>query len=172
MAEAAPSPLHPTAATAPELAPGGHRCAAYPVRAVKLRHTIMILAIIAAGGCAGVRQEDTQAWVGAPAPALETHPVFISMPVIRTTTSDGTEIWNYVNGRDIATCGSGGSVFTGSVDFATYNSFTSCMKSFQACNNIFIIKNGRVVQYSPVGSGGSALLHGCWFAAPRFHWRN
>jgi hypothetical protein len=28
---------------------------------------------------------------------LEKQPVFLTMPVVRTTTSDGTEIRNYVN---------------------------------------------------------------------------
>src|SRR3954468_3620072 len=49
----------------------------------------------------------------------------------------------------------GGSVFTAPVDFATYNRFTSCMQRFAACNNIFLIRDGKVVQYSPVGTGGA-----------------
>ena len=115
----------------------------------------VILLGFALSACAGVRQEDLQSWVGAPVAALETHPVFITMPVVRTRASDGTEIWNYVNGRGVASCSAGGSVFSGTVSFATYTGFTNCMQGVAACNNIFLIRNGRVVQYSPVGTGGA-----------------
>ena len=30
---------------------------------------------------------------------------------------------------------------------ATYDSFSSCMQTFAACNNIFYIKDGYVQQY-------------------------
>jgi hypothetical protein len=33
-------------------------------------------------GCATVHQEDLDAWKGAPVAALETHPVFMTMPVV------------------------------------------------------------------------------------------
>jgi hypothetical protein len=105
--------------------------------------------------CASVRQDDLQAWVGVPVAALETHPVFVSMPVIRTRASDGTEIWNYVNGRGVTSCAGGGSLLGGIVSPATYAGFTNCMQAFAACNNIFLIRDGRVVQYSPVGTGGA-----------------
>jgi hypothetical protein len=32
------------------------------------------------GGCATVRQEDLQSWEGQPVAALESHPVFLTMP--------------------------------------------------------------------------------------------
>jgi len=114
-----------------------------------------ILLGLALAACASVRQEDLQSWVGAPVAALETHPVFITMPVIRTRASDGTEIWNYVNGRGVASCSAGGTLFGGPVNFASYTGFTTCMQGVAACNNIFLIRNGHVVQYSPVGTGGA-----------------
>jgi hypothetical protein len=106
-------------------------------------------------GCAGVRQEDLDPWVGQPVAALETQPVLATMRLIRTKASDGTEIWNYVNGVNVGSCSSGGFVYGGYIDWASYNSFSSCMSRFAACNNIFYVKNGRVLSYNPVGSGGA-----------------
>jgi hypothetical protein len=61
-----------------------------------------------------------------------------------TRASDGTEIWNYVNGRNISTCNRGGTLFGTTVDMATYSGFSNCMSTAAACNNIFYIKNGIV----------------------------
>lgn len=105
--------------------------------------------------CTTVRPEDQSAWIGVPVAALETHPVFITMHLVRVRASDGTEIWNYVNGRDVSSCGAGGTAFVGYTNMASYNAFTSCMNRFQACNNIFYVENGIVTAYTPVGSGGA-----------------
>ena len=113
------------------------------------------IVLLALSSCATVREEDTAAWVGRPVSDLEKHPVFLTMQLVRTQASDGTQIWNYVNARSYGSCSRGGSVFAGSVDFAMYNSFTSCMSGIAACNNIFYVKNGVVQQYTPVGSGGA-----------------
>jgi hypothetical protein len=118
--------------------------------------------IIAAGAfllmlvsCAAVHQEDLQAWVGQPVDKLDKHPVFLTMQVVRTHAADGTEIRNYINGHNIASCSGGGTVFAGYVNMATYSHFSNCMQSFAACNNNFYIKNGVVTQYSPIGTGGA-----------------
>ncbi|MGL4324585.1 MAG: hypothetical protein ACRCTD_11165, partial [Beijerinckiaceae bacterium] len=60
-----------------------------------------------------------------------------------------------VNGRNVSSCSTDGAAFRGVVDFATYTSFTSCTASFAACNNVFHVKNGTVVSYTPIGTGGS-----------------
>jgi hypothetical protein len=119
-----------------------------------VKKTICLGLFAILSGCATVRQVDLDSWVGQPVAALETHPVFLTIPVVKTQTSDGTEIWNYVNGRNIGSCTGGGSVYAGRVDFATYNKFSSCVSGFAACNNIFYIRDGRIVRYTPVGSGG------------------
>lgn len=110
-----------------------------------------------AGACAGtlgVRQEDLDAWPGQPVSALETHPVFLTMPLVRGRASDGTEIWNYVNGRAYGVCTGGG--FAGiTLDAAAYSQFSSCMAGQMACNNIFYIRGGVVQQYTPIGTGGA-----------------
>ena len=107
--------------------------------------------------CLSVRPEDTNAWVGEPVSSLELHPFFITVPVVKTKTSDGTEIWNYVNGRNIGRCNSTGFLnadSSGYVTSGTYNRFANCVSGFSACNNIFYIKDGRVLKYVPTGSGG------------------
>jgi hypothetical protein len=102
----------------------------------------------------GVRQEDLQSWVGRPVSDLDNHPMFVTIPSVRTRTSDDTEIRNYVNGPNVASCSGGGAVFAEYVDIATYRQFSNCMQSFAACNNIFYIRRGVVKQYSPISTGG------------------
>src|SRR6266545_2890104 len=106
-------------------------------------------------GCATVRQADLDAWVGQPVLALETHPIFLTIPVVKTQASDGTEIWNYVNGANLGQCSGGGSIFGSRVDYATYSKFSTCVQRFAACNNIFFMRDGKVVRYTPVGTGGA-----------------
>lgn len=105
--------------------------------------------------CATVHQEDLQSWTGRPVDELDKHPIFLTMQMVRTRSADGTEIRNYINGRNVASCSGGGTVFAGYVDMATYSRFSSCVQSFAACNNIFYIKGGVVTQYSPIGTGGT-----------------
>ena len=77
---------------------------------------------------------------------------FLTFPVVRTTTTDGTEIRDYVNGKTVAQCsgGGGGTVFSGQVSLATYNNFSTCMQNFAACHAIFYIKNGVVQSLSAI----------------------
>lgn len=105
-------------------------------------------------GCQSVRVEDTAAWEGRPVSDLELHPVFATMRLIRTVASDGTELRNYINGANASSCSSDASIFGTTVSSAIYSEFTSCMSRFTACNNIFYVKNGRVLSYVPTGSGG------------------
>ena len=109
----------------------------------------MIL-IILATGCATVRQQDLDAWVGMPVEALDTHSIFITMPMYRTVTASGIEIRNYANGKNVATCfGNAGATNTG--NFVNANAFTSCSSGQIVCNNIFYIKDGKVLEYAPTG---------------------
>lgn len=117
------------------------------------RILLPVTLVLAVAGCLSVRQVDLDSWVGQPVSALETHPVFLTVPVVKTTASDGTQIWNYVNGANMGHCSRGGSVF-GTVDYPTYVGFANCMSQFAACNNIFYIRDGTVTRYTPVGTGG------------------
>ena len=125
-----------------------------------MKRTVVLLSLVALVGCALpiVRQQDLDAWIGQPVSALELHPFFITVPVVKTKTSDGTEIWNYVNGRNIGSCSGGGSVFSGTVNSGRYNQFTNCVSRIGACNNIFYIKENVVLQYIAVGSGGMRCM--------------
>lgn len=109
--------------------------------------------ILAATGC--VRAEDLEAWVGQPVAALETHPVFSTVPVVRTRASDGTEIWNYVNGREVTNCEQSVRGSGGHASYATYSRVTNCTSGVMACNNIFYVRNGIVLRYTPIGTGGA-----------------
>lgn len=104
--------------------------------------------------CATVHQEDLDAWRGRPVSDLEKHPIFLTLPVVRTVASDGTEIRDYVNGRNVAECSGGGTMFSGQVQFATYSNFVNCMQTFAACHAIFYIKNGIIDHVSGVATGG------------------
>ena len=121
-----------------------------------MKRIVVLLSLVALVGCAlpTVRQQDLDAWIGQPVSALELHPFFITVPVVKTKTSDGTEIWNYVNGRNIGGCLGGGSVFSGTVNSAIYNQITNCVSRIGACNSIFYIKENVVLKYIAVGSGG------------------
>ena len=55
-------------------------------------------------GCATVHPEDTEAWVGQPISVLEKQPLFLTMQVVKTQASDGTDIWNYVTGQAATSC--------------------------------------------------------------------
>jgi hypothetical protein len=121
---------------------------------MKPRTLVAPLVSLAMLACTGVREADLQAWQGAPASELDLHPIFITVPVIRTISSDGTEIRNYVNGRNTGECTGGGSIVGPTINQTSFSQFMTCMQGFAACNNIFYIKDGRVIRYTPVGTGG------------------
>lgn len=118
-----------------------------------LRLALAVVSLAFVNGC--VNKGDLDAWQGVPVAELDKHPFFLTVPFVRTTASDGTEIRNYVNGDNVASCSGGGSIFKSTVDMASYSSFSSCMQKFRACNNIFYIKDGLVQQYIATGTGGS-----------------
>jgi hypothetical protein len=106
-------------------------------------------------GCRTVRPTDLDAWMNVPVEALDTHSLFITVPVIKTVTDSGIEIRDYVNKVNVGRCfgnGQGTRSYGGQyVSYANYNAFTSCSSSMVGCDNIFYIKNGKVIEYKPVG---------------------
>ena len=122
----------------------------------KLKFTTLAIIVFAISACVSVRQEDRISWIGQPVSKLDLHPVFLTIPVVRTITPDGTEIRNYVNGQNIGYCSNSGSIYNGLIPYASYNSFSACASRFAACNNIFYIKGGIVKQYTPIGTGGAS----------------
>lgn len=112
----------------------------------------LLLGTIVASGCAGllVRQQDLDAWVGVPVEALDTHSFFLTVPMIRTRTESGIEIRNYANGRNMASCAGSGNAF-GTGSWVQANAFSNCTSGWVGCNNIFYIKDGKVIEYAPTG---------------------
>jgi hypothetical protein len=105
----------------------------------------MLLAAASAvlvAGCATVNQADLDAWKGAPVEALDTHSFFLTLPMHRTVSASGIEIRNYVNLREASDCGA---TRVGSTLLAT------CTATQIGCNNLFYIKDGRVLEYAPRG---------------------
>ena len=102
--------------------------------------------------CAGVavRKQDLDAWVGVPVEALDTHSLFLTVPMVRTKTEGGIEIRNYANGRNMSSCSGSGSTYV-SGKWVQGNAFSNCSSGWQGCNNIFYIKEGKVLEYVPTG---------------------
>lgn len=113
--------------------------------------TVLVIgAVVAIAGCATVRQQDLDAWVGVPVEALDTHSFFITVPLYRSITPSGIEVRNYANGIDVAQCFSNAGA-NKSGKYVNANAFTSCSSGRVVCNNIFYIKDGLVVEYAPTG---------------------
>ncbi len=114
---------------------------------------LSLVSLVALTGCS-VRQKDLDAWVGQPVEALDTQPFFLTLPMVKTFTQSGVEIRNYINGRNIGRCFGSGYIYGATYNSANYNTFSNCVSGFGACNNIFYIKNEKVIEYAPTGSGG------------------
>lgn len=109
-------------------------------------------AVAIVSGCAGVRQKDLDAWAGKPVEALDTHPLFLTMPVYRTLTSAGVEIRNYVNSQEVAQCFASVGRAHGRGAHVSHTAFATCSENQVVCNNLFYIQAGKVVRYAPMGS--------------------
>ncbi|MGJ7609026.1 hypothetical protein ACSFA7_32135 [Variovorax sp. LT1R20] len=103
-------------------------------------------------GCATVRQQDLDAWVGVPVEALDTHQVFLTMPVYRTQTDSGIEIRNYVNSKDIEQCFARSGVRRGDNKYVSHSAFITCSDTRLVCNNMFYVQAGKVTRYAPTGN--------------------
>ena len=118
-----------------------------------VRMAVTLAFLVSLASCATVRQvrqQDLDAWVAMPAEALDTHSFFITVPMYRTVTASGIEIRNYANGYDVASCfGNAGANRVGG--YVNANAFTTCSSGRIVCNNIFYIKDGKVIEYAPTG---------------------
>lgn len=115
---------------------------------LKATLTIILAAIVV--GCTFVRHQDIDAWVGVPVEALDTHSYFKTVQMYRKITGSGIEIRNYVNGKvgDVAKCWR----LSGGGKSGRYvNKFTACPDRLIVCNNIFHIREGKVIEYAPTG---------------------
>lgn len=117
-----------------------------------LRPMIALVLALSLHGCGpmSVRQQDLDAWVGVPIEALDTHSLFITIPMYKSMTDSGIEVRNYANGKDIAQC-FGNATSYGQAKFANSSSFATCVGNRIVCNNIFYIRDGKVIEYAPTG---------------------
>ncbi len=104
-------------------------------------------------GCGSVRQKDLDAWVGQPVEALDLQPFFLTLPMVKRVSQSGVEIRNYIDGRNIGNCFGSGHIHGMTYTSVGYSQFSNCVSSFGACNNIFYIKNGKILEYAPTASG-------------------
>ena len=101
-----------------------------------------------------VRPQNLDAWVGVSVEALNTHVLFMKAPMFRTRTDSGTEIRNYAYGHDFGECfGNAGASKVG--DFITEDAFIICSSSRIVCNNMFYIKEEKILEYAPTGRCGT-----------------
>lgn len=111
---------------------------------------ISVLLCIIFSGCATVRQQDLDTWIGMPIEALETHSFFVTVPLYKTKTESGIEVWNYANGAEVASCFRNAYARGGS-SYVNVNSFSTCSSNRVVCNNLFYIKDKKVLEYKPSG---------------------
>ena len=125
-----------------------------------MRSLFILLGAALLAGCAGTRppvvnQLDLDAWVGVPVIALDTHSLFLTVPMVKTVTDSGVEIRNYVNKRGVSSCGGSGFGTVSSpgstLSYANFNAFQNCTSGMVGCDNIFYIRDGKVIEYKPVG---------------------
>lgn len=113
--------------------------------------TSAAIVIGAISGCATVRQQDLDAWVGTPVEALDTHPLFLTMPMYRTQTDSGVETRNYVNGTEVEQCFTRMGARRNDSKYLSRSAFTTCSENRIVCNNLFYIQGGKVIRYAPTG---------------------
>jgi hypothetical protein len=117
-----------------------------------MKKALAIGVCVALVGCMPtVRQSDLQAWVGQPVSALDTQPFFVTVPMTRTMAADGTEVRNYNSTKVVTSCSGGGMVYSGLPNLATATSDTDCVSERVGCNNLFFIRDGKVLRYEPTG---------------------
>lgn len=74
-----------------------------------MKKLLSLFVVLVLAGCGTVRKQDLDSWVGMPVEALDTHSLFLTVPMYKTRTESGIEIRNYANGADVASCYSGSS---------------------------------------------------------------
>jgi len=108
---------------------------------------VILVSLTMFSGCM-VRQQDLDSWVGRPVSLLDMHPFFMTVPLEKRFTDDGIEIRNYRNGRSVSSCSGQATLNSYS---SSINSYANCYQSDVVCNNIFYIKNKKVIRYEPTG---------------------
>jgi len=99
-----------------------------------------------------VRNSDLNAWRNIPVLALDTHSLFLTVPMVKTFTENGIEIRVYANKANFSSCTGSGSIdHSTTLSSSDFNNFRNCSARVIGCDNIFYIKDGNVIKYIPVG---------------------
>ena len=117
----------------------------------------LLVGLSALAGCSTappvVHQQDLDTWVGVPVAALDSHPLFSTLPMVHTVGDNGVEIRDYVNKKYVAGClpanNPGAKGYT--MNPGMYRAFRSCSENMVGCDNVFYISKGVVTQFAPVG---------------------
>ena len=105
-----------------------------------LRITWICIALLSLVGCMkGVQEEDLTSWVNQPVSLLDTHPLFMTVPMERRFSNDGVEIRNYRNGRTVSSC-SGNTNFNVNSGYA--NSYANCFENDNRGESVSITVRG------------------------------
>ena len=105
-------------------------------------------------GCAAnktVRQSDLNAWKGVSVEELDAHYLFSTIHMVKTVTDSGMEIRDYVNKPGINACDKYG-LINGYMAYQDFTVFNNCTSLLAGCDNIFYIRNGKVLKYKPIGA--------------------
>ena len=94
-----------------------------------------------------VNQEDLDSWISIPVIALDTHSLFATLPVARTVTETGVEVRVYSNKTAVGRCFDSGTVMSSS----QWNAYQNCSAKMVGCDNIFYIRDGKVLEYKVEG---------------------
>ncbi len=112
-----------------------------------------ILLCCALGGCLhnkDVRRDDLNAWKGVPVEELESHYMFSQIHMVKTLQDSGLEIRDYMNKQGINSCDKYG-LINGYMSPENFDAFSNCTSQLIGCDNIFYIRDGKVLKYTPVG---------------------
>lgn len=103
-----------------------------------------------------VRQVDLDSWVGVPVEALDLHSFWMTIPMVKTITDNGIEVRIYVNKKNVETCFKNAGLRISNkknyLQYANFTEFQNCVSGTVGCDNIFYIKDGKVLEYVPVGN--------------------
>ncbi len=117
------------------------------------RITILLVSVFLEISCSRVPpvpSQDLSVWTGVSVEVLDAHRFFKAIPMFRTKTEGGTEIRNYAYGYDFGQCFSkAGATMFG--DFVHEDDFIFCSSSRIICNNLFYIKEEKILEYAPTG---------------------
>jgi hypothetical protein len=113
----------------------------------------MICLFISGCSIKSVRQQDLDSWKNVSVEELDRHSLFLTLPVVKTKTESGIEIRIYPNKMNLASCYSNINLNNNAfLNYSQFNMYQNCSSQLIGCDNIFYIKDKKIVEYKPVGS--------------------